>query len=53
MRPFFQERVETAFFETPLPNFARWAVIDPSKISTAVQNSSKNHLFLSKKVTQN
>jgi len=27
------------------PIFAHWAVIDPSKISTFMQNSPKNHLF--------
>jgi len=28
-----------------LTDFAHWAVIDPSKISTFMQNSPKNHLF--------
>jgi len=31
------------------PIFARWAVIDPSKISTSMQNPPKKPLILSKK----
>jgi len=31
--------------QVSLPIFAHWAVIDPSKISAFMQNSSKNHLF--------
>jgi len=35
------------------PIFAHWAVIDPSKILTLMQNSPKKSLILSKKVNLN